>query len=256
MLQGIDHLVVVTRDLDTAIAGYRALGFTVTPGGRHARASHNALVAFADGAYLELIAYWEDGSAHRWWPPLQKGGGLVDFCLATDDLDADLAAFRRAGVTMEDRSPGGRARPDGYQLRWSSAVPARAQQGVAPFIIEDDTPRAERVPHEITHANGVTGVGVVTVAVDDVPRVAGWYAGVLGRPGEPVKRDDLGAAGYRFRVGPHALEFLAPVVAGAGPLAEWLTRRGPSPCAATLLGGAPKGPVDPARAQAARFIFV
>ena len=36
MLQGIDHLVVVTRDLDTAIAGYRALGFTVTPGGRHA----------------------------------------------------------------------------------------------------------------------------------------------------------------------------------------------------------------------------
>ena len=175
MLQGIDHLVVVTRDLDTAIAGYRALGFTVTPGGRHARASHNALVAFADGAYLELIAYWEDGSAHRWWPPLQKGGGLVDFCLATDDLDADLAAFRRAGVTMEDRSPGGRARPDGYQLRWSSAAPARAQQGVAPFIIEDDTPRAERVPRETTHANGVTGVGVVMVAVDDVPRA--WPAG-------------------------------------------------------------------------------
>ena len=71
-----------------------------------------------------------------------------------------------------------------------------------------------------------------------------------------MKRDDLGAAGYRFRVGPHALEFLAPVIAGAGPLADWLTRRGPSPYAATLLGGAPKGPVDPARAQAARFVFV
>ncbi len=80
MLQAIDHLVVVTRDLGTAVAGYRALGFTVTPGGRHARASHNALVAFADGAYLELIAYWEDGRAHRWWPPLQKGLIINDGC--------------------------------------------------------------------------------------------------------------------------------------------------------------------------------
>ena len=255
MLQAIDHLAVVTPDLDTAIAGYRALGFTVMPGGRHARASHNALVAFADGAYLELIAYWEDGRAHRWWEPLQKGGGLVDFCLGTDNLDADLAAFRRAGVTMEDRSAGSRVRPDGYQLRWSSCAPARDQQGVAPFIIEDGTPRAERVPRETTHANGVTGVGVVTVAVDDVARAAGWYAGPLGRPGAPVKREDLGAAGLRFRIGPHALELLAPVAPGAGPLAEWLARRGPSPYAATLLGGTPKGPLDPARAQGARFVF-
>ena len=255
MLQAIDHLVVVTRDLDTAIAGYRALGFTVTPGGRHARASHNALVAFDDGAYLELVAYWEDGRAHRWWQPLQKGGGLVDFCLATDDLDADLAAFRGSGVSMEDRSPGGRARPDGHQLRWSSCVPPRAQQGVAPFIIEDETPRAERVPRETRHANGVTGVGVVMVAVDDVARVGGWYEGALGRPGEPVTREDLGAAGLRFRLGPHALEFLAPVSAAAGPLADWLARRGPSPYAATLLGGTPKGPLDPALAQAARFVF-
>ena len=112
------------------------------------------------------------------------------------------------------------------------------------------------MPRETTHANGVTGVGVVTVAVDDVARAVGWYAGALGRPGEPVKREDLGAAGWRFRIGPHALELLAPVTAGVGPLADWLARRGPSPYAATLLGGTPKGPVDPTLAQAARFVFV
>ncbi len=32
MLTGIDHIVIVTRDLDAAIAGYRELGFTAVPG--------------------------------------------------------------------------------------------------------------------------------------------------------------------------------------------------------------------------------
>ena len=92
------------------------------------------------------------------------------------------------------------------------------------------------------------------VAVDDVARAGSWYAGALGRPGEPVKREDLQAAGLRFRVGLHSLELLAPP-ADAGPLADWLARRGPSPYAATLLGGAPRGALDAGLAQGARFVL-
>ncbi len=33
---GIDHVIVIGRDLDALAGQYRALGFTVTPGGRHA----------------------------------------------------------------------------------------------------------------------------------------------------------------------------------------------------------------------------
>ena len=52
-LRQLDHLVLAVPDLARAIDDFRARGFTVMPGGQHpGRTSHNALVVFADGAYL------------------------------------------------------------------------------------------------------------------------------------------------------------------------------------------------------------
>src|SRR5262249_28482211 len=81
VLTGIDHMVVVVPDLDIAIKNYRDLGFTVVPGGRHPIGTHNALIGFADGAYLELIAFFEPDTMHRWRSALTRGGGLVDYCM-------------------------------------------------------------------------------------------------------------------------------------------------------------------------------
>ena len=50
------HAVVAVEDLVAAITDRRALGFTVVRGGIHAnRATHNALMIFLDGTYLELL---------------------------------------------------------------------------------------------------------------------------------------------------------------------------------------------------------
>ena len=58
MLTGIDHIVILVRDLAAASAEHAKLGFTVTPGGAHRHgATHNALISFADGTYFELIAF-------------------------------------------------------------------------------------------------------------------------------------------------------------------------------------------------------
>lgn len=244
MLQGIDHLVIVVPDLDVAIASYDQLGFTVVPGGRHAVGTHNALIAFVDGAYIELIAFREPTPGHRWWEPLQRGGGLVDFCMQTSDLAADAAAFRRQAVVMDDPQPMTRTRPDGYELRWVLAVPREGQRGVVPFLIQDETPRGERVPRETTHPNRVTGIGTVTVATDDIASVRRWYGGVLGQGGQEIGRADLEADGARFRVGSQILDFVAPR-GSRGPVAEWLRSRGASPFAATLQAPAGKrGPLD------------
>src|SRR5262249_35770007 len=162
MLKGIDHLVVVVPELDAAVASYRGLDFTVVPGGRHPIGTHNALIAFADGSYLELIAFFEPNAQHRWFQRLQQGGGLIDFRLQTDDLAADAGAFRAAGVALADPRPLSRVRPDGYKLSWVLSIPD-AHGGVAPFLIEDETPRDERVPRATVHANGVTGIRLVTV---------------------------------------------------------------------------------------------
>jgi catechol 2,3-dioxygenase-like lactoylglutathione lyase family enzyme len=254
MLTGIDHIVIAVPDLDVARKSYEALGFTVVPGGRHPVGTHNALIAFADGAYVELIAFYEANPSHKWWTPLQKGGGLVDFCMQTDDLPGDTAAFRRAGVAIDDPSPLSRVRPDGYRLAWVLSIPRGSQRGVAPFLIQDETPREERVPRQTTHANGVTGIAAVTVAVTDVAPVRTWYADVLGRPGRDVGRQDLDAEGVAFTVGLHTLEFVAPRGAG-GPLRAWLQTRGASPYGATLTAGRAM-PLDPAKTLGAKLALI
>lgn len=257
MLTGIDHLVIVVPELDRAIRSYEALGFTVVPGGRHPIGTHNALIALADGAYLELIAFHEPNPAHRWWKRLQQGGGLSDFCARTDDVQADRAAFGRAGVAIDEPRPLSRVRPDGYTVRWTLAIPRDAYFGVSPFLIVDETPLEERVPRQRDHANGVAGIAALTVAVEParLSEVCGWYTTVLSGGGEAVERDDLQARGMRFVVGPHALEFVAPAGPG-GPLPPWLRERGGGPYAARLRGATPRGSLDPALTLGARLSIV
>jgi hypothetical protein len=176
--------------------------------------------------------------------------------MQTDDLLGDTGAWRRAGVAIDDPSPLSRVRPDGYQLKWVLSIPREAHKGVVPFLIQDETPREERVPRQHRHANGATGIGVLTVAVDDLATVRGWYENCLGRPGQPIVRADLAAAGVRFTVGPHTIELLTPREP-ASPLTGWLAQRGSSPYAATLTtAAAAAGPLDPSRTLGARLSLV
>lgn len=250
MLTGVDHVVVAVTDLEEAIKDYTDQGFTVVRGGKHPRGSHNALIGFADGAYFEILAFYEPMPEHRWWSPTQRGGGLVDFCMMTDNLQADTIALRRAGADMSDPRPGARARPDGYQVRWVSAIPGGQQSRLVPFVIQDETPRDERVPRERVHRNGVTGVGSLTIATRDVAGVRRLLAGVLPQ-GQEIVRQDLDASGVRFRVGSQVLDYVAP--RGAGPLNEWLQVEGPSLYAVTLRSEAGKsGSLDAAKLRRAR----
>jgi hypothetical protein len=174
--------------------------------------------------------------------------------MQTDDLLGDTTAWRRAGVAIDDPSPLSRVRPDGYQIKWVLSIP-RDAKGVVPFLIQDETTREERVPGQHRHANGVVGIDVLTIAVEDVAAVRRWYEEALGR-GQPVLRTDLAAGGVRFTIGPHALEVLAPRETGS-PLTRWLADRGPSPFAATLTTtAAERGPLDPSRTLGARLSLV
>jgi catechol 2,3-dioxygenase-like lactoylglutathione lyase family enzyme len=257
MIRGIDHLVIAVPDLEKAAAAYAELGFTVVPGGRHPVGTQNALIAFADGSYLELLEFYRESPDHRWWQPLQEGGGLVDYCLETDDLAADTRAFRAAGVDIAEPAAQSRERPDGYEVRWLFSLARGRHRGVAPFLIKDETPRAERVPSETTHANGVTGIGLLRIFTTsaELPAVRHWYAEVLKRAGEDVIDADLGGNGMRFTVGPHAIEFLGPRRAG-GTVEQWVARRGASPFEAVLRAPSGRfGPLDGHRTGGARLVL-
>lgn len=254
MLLGIDHLVIAVAELETAMSDYRRLGFAVVPGGRHPVGTYNGLIAFADGSYIELISFYRDNPDHRWWAALKRGEGLVDFCMQTDDLVGDTVKLRSAGVKIDDPVPWSRTRPDGYQLKWLLSLALEEDRGVAPFLIQDETPRGERVPGETEHKNGASGIGLVTIGVEDLPKVRKWYEAVLDDKGANVDRRDIEAAGALFKVGPHALELLAPR-GDAGPLASRLKSRGPSPFAATLRSKNKAPPMDLSLTHGAALSF-
>ncbi len=233
MIQGIDHIVVGVADLEQAKADYTAQGFTVVTGGRHLTGTHNALISFADGSYIELIAFYEENRNHKWWDLLQMGGGLIDFCLQTDDIAADRATFVAAGMTMSELQPSGRLRPDGYHLKWASAIPSDALRGRVPFLIVDETPRAERVPSPTPHANGVMGIGMVTAVCHphDLAPLQQWYEQALGRP---VTQLDTG---IQVPLGRHAIQF---VTSGAAAMQARLAQRGACLWSAALVTEAGK----------------
>jgi catechol 2,3-dioxygenase-like lactoylglutathione lyase family enzyme len=261
MPTGIDHVVILADDLDRAVEQYRGLGFTVTPGGRHARFTHNALVVFHDGSYLELIAFYEQpqpGSTdtHRWHKHLATGGGLVDFALVAPNLNVVIADADTRGVRFGGPLQGQRTRPDNVQLQWQTGQAEGENVGSLPFLIEDVTDRELRVPSDATeHRNTVRGIRSLVVAVRDLDAAVRRYQALLGREqpsgeGLPNLED---ADGVYFLVGAHRIDVAAPT--GPGALADHLSRHGEGPFELSLLA---RDTVDinPAQASGARIRLV
>ncbi|GAB4201778.1 MAG: VOC family protein [Roseiflexaceae bacterium] len=236
MSLAIDHLVILVRDLAVASADYAALGFTVTPGGTHTDgATHNALVALADGSYFELIAFLREAPQHRWWQHTVAGEGLVDFALVPDDIEAVIAGAHGRGLDLNGPQDGGRLRPDGQRVAWRSGW---ASSTDLPFLCADVTPRELRVPPGAArqHANGVSGIAELTVAVRDLTASSTRYQALLGYP--PLALD--GGQRATFALGTTRLHLAAPTRDDAALLAH-LEQRGEGPYALTCTrSGAPQ----------------
>ena len=141
----LDHVVIAVADLEAAVAHYRAIGFTVTPGGDHPhRPSRNALIAFEDGAYLELLGFRAPAPGDRWYETFEKHGeGLMDFALLPRDVPQSIVEAKSRGLALAGPQDGGRKRPDGREIRWQTARPTTYD---LPFLCGDVTPREGRVP--------------------------------------------------------------------------------------------------------------
>lgn len=200
----LDHVVVVVPELAAAAERFRAAGFVVLPGGRHeGLPTENALVVFADGAYLELLAtrdpdaresLREMGATERWTrhlheasalgrrflPSLAGPDGVADWALRTARLDRIAAESRRRGYAMTGPVELGRERPDGQRLAMRLLFPAERW---LPFLIEDRSPMALRIPADPAsraHANGASGIARVTVRAPGVVSAAMGYVDHFG----------------------------------------------------------------------------
>ncbi len=238
----LDHVVIVVRALDQAIADFQAMGFTTTPGGVHADGlTANALVPFADGTYLELIAFLAPDvpQAHRWYPRLAAGEGFVDAAIAVDNLSEAAEVWRQRGLRGTGPVEGGRQRLDGQELRWRTFFFDR-DQGL-PFAIEDVTARASRVPGDAAavHANGAVGITALHVA--SPPAMAQAYRNLCDQP----------LASTRFNLGAQTIVLDGPPPTDVPALSalRWV------PTMVVLRGSSSDWIHNPAASHGARFTW-
>jgi len=210
----LDHIVHLSPPgaLQETIGTWKDAGYTVVPGGTHADGlTENALVAFADGIYIELISFvhpvshYPSGSSkrlarenHAW---AKKQPGFIDFALLGNDgipsiskAINDRSRVDNSGVTYVAEVKGGRTRKDGEKLEWlisaasseTESVPTQKDvRGRLPFFCGDLTPRDLRVPHtssDVTHPNTSQGVAYVKILASpsDFEKASNQISSVIG----------------------------------------------------------------------------
>ena len=228
-----DHAIIAVLDLDVATADFKQLGFTTVYGGEHGGGlTHNTLITFADGTYLEVVAPTRPELLSN--PPepgpgnylffFDGGEGYAGFALHTDELDAVVNRVRESGIEIADPGSGGRVRTDGVELAWRSAFPLGSY---SPFFMTDENPRELRVrtdPDLISHPNGALGIRRGMSVVSSLEAGVKRYSALLGEsPGQgPVIE---GAETAAFNIGTFEAVVAAPTPA-AGRLFDHLEGRG------------------------------
>lgn len=236
---GIDHVVVIGEELDTLVARFESLGFTVTPGGAHPDAmTHNALIPFQDGSYIELIAFQGDERNGRRAELLAKGGGMIEYMITSNSIELDLANARRHRLPYGSPQPGSRVRPDGIEVAWLDGPVTDIGSGL-PLLIQDVTSRNSRVPsgEARQHPNGATGIHTLVIAVTSIDNATLFYQHLLDEDAETARlTSDFVEA--TFLAGPHRLVLRQPL--DFGPLQDRIRRLGDGPYALELTGPEPR----------------
>jgi hypothetical protein len=168
--------VVLVDDLDAAGRRMKAIGLTVSDGGRHpGRGTANRIVAFA-GHYLELLAVVDEAEAAdspQGRPVLaawaRQGPGLARWSLEPRDIDATA---HRVGHPVEARH---RVLPDGTTIRWRcvGVDAAWSEPWRCAFMVWDDPDHHPGRPRTI-HRNGATGFARLEVEVPDREPLLAW----------------------------------------------------------------------------------
>ncbi|KAK7941574.1 glyoxalase [Apiospora aurea] len=169
----LDHIVILVPHAFLASPpSWFADAFTLYPGGKHADGvTENVLVFFADGSYLELIAFVDDD--------VGRGGGLgtggagrgrgrtSDGEDDADRLGSAAAAFKQiqhkvrntnTGIEYRDLVRGGRNRPDGVALKWATSAAADEANGGNPL-----EPGVLPFWKLAQHASGAVGLAAIEV---------------------------------------------------------------------------------------------
>ncbi len=93
------HIGIIVSDLTRSVTFYKALGFT--PGLVIPSEDGSRMITFMQLGEMQIELFWYAETPRR----IERGEkalGFVHFALQTDDVEADLAELKAAGLVPED----------------------------------------------------------------------------------------------------------------------------------------------------------
>jgi catechol 2,3-dioxygenase-like lactoylglutathione lyase family enzyme len=201
---GIDHAVVVVKDLDKAAENWKRLGFTVSPRGTHsAKMGSGNYTIMLDPDYVELLGVLvetEHNSPTRAFLG-KRGEGIERIAFTAIDSAAGAEEIRERGfeplgptdferpVTMPD----GRLSAAKFRVfRWPIA---EAPGGLGIFACQHQTRDTVWIPELMKHANGAKRLRQVLVVSPEPAKDAAHLARMIDRD---VRTESDGAVAVRF----------------------------------------------------------
>lgn len=248
-IKGIDHCVILVRDLDSARDDIAGLGFTVTPRGLHSEhmGTGNYCIMLRQG-YFEVLSVLRP-TAHnaRWRELLEVREGLNAVPLASDDVDATRAELVARGLELDQPFDFSRPvdLPEGRREASFRVVliPGELTPGASMFVCQHFTREVVWHPDYLRHANGARGLRGVTAVHERPAEVAPAYRKIFGAEAVSAGGDEV-----RIDTGAGEIRFLTP----AG-YAERFPGVAPDPAARPPYLGALSFDVDDREATAACF---
>jgi len=180
VIAGLDHVVIVVRDIEAGVAAYRSL-FARAPAWR-AEADGVATALFTlDNTTLELMAAAADtDAAARIRAVLEaQGEGLASICFRTGDIGRMHRRLERLALKP---APVGEAESrdlaSGATFQWKrTRTGTEATRGVRLFFLQRE---AERPVSPVMASAPIAALDHVVVATGDPERAAALYGARLG----------------------------------------------------------------------------
>lgn len=187
---GVDHVMIVVRDLDKAAERWRSLGFTLSPRGTHSpkMGSANYTIMFPDD-YLELlgvIAETEQNAATREF--LKTREGLDRTAFTARDAARGVAELAARGVKAIGPVDFNRPvdMPDGRKSEARFSVFRWPQEerpgGMGLFACQHHTRDTVFIPQISRHANGATRIVAIEVVAADPAAAAAHMSRLIDQP--------------------------------------------------------------------------
>lgn len=187
---GVDHAVIVARDLDDAAANWKRLGFTLSPRGTHsANMGTGNYTIMLDPDYIELLGVLtetEHNAPTRAFLA-ERAQGIERIAFTAVDAAAGAEEIRARGydaigptdferpVTMTDGSL------SAAKFRTFLWPIAEAPGGFRIFACQHKTRETVWIPELMTHANGARRLKAVLVVTPDPAQDAAHLGRMIDR---------------------------------------------------------------------------